>query len=142
MREVSAAEETTPEEPAERRREPRARTLARVVPVAQRRSVGDITVALASLGFYGEGIGVLRWRVHSGTPRCEGTRISRPGYSGRGAGGAVCPGGRRGARGPGSLVRDIRAGVRGARRRGPRPAVVASERRRAAGGVVGRRGGG
>jgi hypothetical protein len=36
MREVSAAEETTPEEPAERRREPSARTLERVVPIAQR----------------------------------------------------------------------------------------------------------
>ena len=36
MREVSAAEETTPEEPVERRREPSARTLERVVPIAQR----------------------------------------------------------------------------------------------------------
>ena len=45
MREVSA-EETAPDEPTERRREYSARTLERVVPIAQRRSVGDITVAL------------------------------------------------------------------------------------------------
>jgi hypothetical protein len=65
MREISA-EEAAPDEPAERSREPSARTLERVVPIAQRRSVGDITVALASLEFYGEGIGVLRWRVSLG----------------------------------------------------------------------------
>lgn len=65
MREVSA-EETVPDEPAECRRSPSAQTLERVVPIAQRRSAGDITVALASLEFYGEGIGVLRWRVSLG----------------------------------------------------------------------------
>jgi hypothetical protein len=65
MREVSA-EETAPDELAERRRETSARTLERVVPIAQRWSVGNITVALASLEFYGEGIGVLRWRVSLG----------------------------------------------------------------------------
>jgi len=65
MREV-LAEEEVPEPPPERRREPSARTLERVVPVAQRRSVGDITVALASLELYGEGLGVLRWRVSLG----------------------------------------------------------------------------
>lgn len=58
------AEETAP--PVEDRRNPSARTLERVVPIAQRRSVGDVTVALASLEFYGEGIGVLRWRVSFG----------------------------------------------------------------------------
>jgi hypothetical protein len=65
MREVSA-EDTVPDEPAERRREPSARTLERVVPIAQRRTVGDITVALPSLELFGEGLGILRWRVSLG----------------------------------------------------------------------------
>ena len=65
MREVST-EETSPEVPIERRREPSARTLERVVPIAQRRTVGNITVALASLELHGEGLGVLRWRISLG----------------------------------------------------------------------------
>ena len=65
LREVPAAE-TEPEPPAERHREPSARTLERVVPVAQKRTVGDTTVALTSLEMYGEGLGVLRWQVSFG----------------------------------------------------------------------------
>jgi hypothetical protein len=45
------------------RDEPSARSLERVVPIAQRRTVGEITVALASLELFGEGLGVLRYRV-------------------------------------------------------------------------------
>ncbi len=52
--------------PPEHRREPSARTLERVVPVAQKRTVGDVTVALTSLEMYGRGTGVLRWRVSMG----------------------------------------------------------------------------
>ncbi|MDP9487236.1 MAG: hypothetical protein M3Q49_15890 [Actinomycetota bacterium] len=65
VREVPA-EELAPDPPTEHRRDPTARTLERVVPIAQRRSVGDITVALASLELFGEGLGVLRWRVSLG----------------------------------------------------------------------------
>lgn len=50
----------------ERRSEPSARALKRVVPVAQKRTVGDFTVALTSLVLYGEGTGVLQWRVSMG----------------------------------------------------------------------------
>lgn len=59
-------EEEAPEPPAERRRGPSARTLEHVVPIAQRRVVGDVTVALTSLELYGEGVGALRWRVSLG----------------------------------------------------------------------------
>ncbi len=50
-------------EASERLREPSAQTLERVVPVAQRQTVGGVTVAIASLELYGEGLGVLRWQV-------------------------------------------------------------------------------
>ena len=40
-----------------------ARNLERVVPVAQKLTVGEITVAIASLELYGEGLGVLRWQI-------------------------------------------------------------------------------
>lgn len=43
-----------------------ARTLERVVPVAQKSSVGGITVVISSLEIYEGGIGVLRWQVHFG----------------------------------------------------------------------------
>ena len=65
MREVPAEEEI-PDPPPERRREATAHTLERVVPVAQRQTVGGITVALASLELHGEGLGVLQWRVSLG----------------------------------------------------------------------------
>lgn len=57
------AAETAPEPRADERREASARTLERAVPVAQRRTVGGITVAIASLELYGEGLGMLRWQV-------------------------------------------------------------------------------
>lgn len=60
------AEEEAPEIPVERRREPSARNLERVVPIAQKRAVGDVTVALTSLELYGERVGALRWRVSLG----------------------------------------------------------------------------
>jgi hypothetical protein len=59
--------EATPEEsapePPERRRRASARNLDRVVPIAQRRTVGEVVVALASLELFGEGVGVLRYRI-------------------------------------------------------------------------------
>jgi hypothetical protein len=64
--------EAGPRPPVERRREPSARTLERVVPVAQGRSVGDVTVALTSLELYGAGVGVLRWRVSLGEEALRG----------------------------------------------------------------------
>ena len=58
-----ASEEDVAPEPLPERREPSARTLERVVPVAQRVTVDGVTVAIASLELYGEGLGVLRWQV-------------------------------------------------------------------------------
>lgn len=60
------AEEEGPEMSVERRRGPSARNLERVVPIAQKRVIGDVTVALTSLELYGEGVGALRWRVSLG----------------------------------------------------------------------------
>jgi hypothetical protein len=40
--------------------------LRRVVPVAQRQADGDVAVAIVSLELYGDGLGVLRWRVSFG----------------------------------------------------------------------------
>jgi hypothetical protein len=59
-----ASEEDVAPEPLPQRREPSARTLERVVvPVAQRVTVNGITVAIASLELYGEGLGMLRWQI-------------------------------------------------------------------------------
>lgn len=60
----AAPEEVVPEPPVER---PRASAwnLERVVPVAQKQAVGGITVALASLELFGEGVGVLRYLISS-----------------------------------------------------------------------------
>jgi hypothetical protein len=58
----ATAEEVAPATPVERRRVS-ARNLERVVPIGQRRTVGDITVALASLELFREGVGVLRYLV-------------------------------------------------------------------------------
>lgn len=57
LRDSSAEEGAS--EPPESRREPSARTLERVVPVGEKLSVGDVTVALTSLELYGAGLGVL-----------------------------------------------------------------------------------
>jgi hypothetical protein len=57
---VATADEA--ESPAERERAA-ARNLDRVVPIAQRQTVGEVTVALASLELFGEGLGVLRYRI-------------------------------------------------------------------------------
>ena len=54
--------EVAPELLVERRRDS-ARNLQRVAPIAQRRTVGGITVALTSLELFGEGVGVLRYRI-------------------------------------------------------------------------------
>ena len=59
------ADEGAPE-PARGRQEPSARTLERAVPVGQKRSVGDVTVALTALELHGEGLGVLRWLISLG----------------------------------------------------------------------------
>jgi hypothetical protein len=58
----ATAEELAPERPVGRR-ETSARNLDRVVPVAQRQTVGEITVAITSLELFGEGVGVLRYRI-------------------------------------------------------------------------------
>ena len=58
----ATAEEVAPEPPVERRRAS-ARNLDRVVPIGQRLTVGEIAVALTSLELFGEGLGVLRYRI-------------------------------------------------------------------------------
>jgi hypothetical protein len=58
----ATAEEVAPEPPVERRRAS-ARNLDRVVPIGQRRTVGEVTLALTSLELFGEGVGVLRYRI-------------------------------------------------------------------------------
>jgi hypothetical protein len=60
-REVSTGE-IEPEPYVEHRRVS-ARNLDRVVPIAQRPTVGEVTLALTSLELFGEGVGVLRYRV-------------------------------------------------------------------------------
>ena len=59
--------EATPEEVApelsEQRRHASARDLDRVVPIGQRQTVGEVVVALTSLELFGEGLGVLRYRI-------------------------------------------------------------------------------
>jgi hypothetical protein len=55
-------EEIEPEPSVERRRAS-ARNLDCVVPIGQRRTVGEVTVALTSLELFGEGVGVLRYRI-------------------------------------------------------------------------------
>lgn len=66
-REFYELREVSPEEveigPPTEHREPSARTLERVVPIAQRRTVGEITVALVSLELHGDGLGVLRYLI-------------------------------------------------------------------------------
>ena len=57
-----APEEVAPELPVERRRDS-AKNLQSVVPIAQRRTVGGIAVALTSLELFEEGVGVLRYRI-------------------------------------------------------------------------------
>lgn len=60
---IPPEEAAVPEPPVERRRSPSARTLERVVPIAQKQTVGEITLALVSLEIHGEGLGVLRYLV-------------------------------------------------------------------------------
>jgi hypothetical protein len=60
-REVSPGE-IEPEPPVERPRTS-ARNLERVVPIAQRQAVDEVTLALTSLELFGEGVGVLRYRI-------------------------------------------------------------------------------
>jgi hypothetical protein len=57
--------EASPEEiePYVERRRASARNLERVVPIGQRRAVDEVTVALTSLELFGEGVGVLRYRI-------------------------------------------------------------------------------
>jgi hypothetical protein len=56
-----AAEEVVPEPP--QGHQPSARSLERVVPIGQRRTLGEVTVALASLELFGEELGILRYRI-------------------------------------------------------------------------------
>jgi hypothetical protein len=70
LREVTP-EEVLPEPPEQYRRAS-ARDLARVVPIGQRQTVGEITIALTSLELFGEGLGVLRYRISYGEGMFEG----------------------------------------------------------------------
>jgi hypothetical protein len=54
------AEDVVPEP---RGRQPSARILERVVPIAQRETVGEVTVALTSLELFGKRLGILRYRI-------------------------------------------------------------------------------
>lgn len=65
-------EDAVPEPPVERRRNPSARTLERVVPIAQKQTVGEITVALTALEIHGEGLGVLRYLISYAEAMFEG----------------------------------------------------------------------
>jgi hypothetical protein len=68
----TTAEEGAPEPPVERRRTS-ARNLERVVPIGQRRAVGEVTLALTSLELFGEGVGVLRYRISYEAGMFEGS---------------------------------------------------------------------
>ncbi len=75
-------------------RTPAARTLERVVPVAQKQAIGGVTVALASLELYGEGLGVLQWRVsfdESSAQYGENFGIPEPWFEIRDIGGRELP---------------------------------------------------
>lgn len=63
--------EPVPELPPEQRRNASARTLEGVIPVSQRRTVGGVTVSIASLELHGGGTGVLRWRASLGERALE-----------------------------------------------------------------------
>lgn len=58
----ATVEEVAPEPPVEHRRAS-ARNLHRMVPVAQRQTVGESMVAITSLELFGEGVGILRYRI-------------------------------------------------------------------------------
>jgi hypothetical protein len=58
----ASPEEIEPEPYVECRRAS-ARNLDRVVPIAQRQTVGEVTIALTSLELFGGGVGVLRYRI-------------------------------------------------------------------------------
>ncbi len=65
-------EEIEPEPSVERRRVS-ARNLDRVVPIGQRRTIGEVTVALTSLELFGEGVGVLRYHISYEAGMFEGS---------------------------------------------------------------------
>ena len=69
----ATVQEVAPEPPVERRRAS-ARNLQRVAPLAQRRPVGAVLVALCSLELFGEGVGVLRYRISYEAGMFEGSR--------------------------------------------------------------------
>lgn len=64
-----SSQETTPDEEEDETemtseyREPSARTLERVVPIAQRQTIEGITVSLVSLELHGDGLGMLRYLI-------------------------------------------------------------------------------
>lgn len=94
LREVSA-QEVAPEPPVERRRAS-ARNLDRVLPIGQRLSVGEVVVALTSLELFGEGLGVLRYRI-SYAEGLFGADIPMPEFVVRDGSGRVLPWSPRGA---------------------------------------------
>ena len=78
-----ASEEDVAPEPLPERREPSARTLERVVPVAQRVTVDGVTFAIASLELYGEASGCSGGRSPSWRKRCAGLPTSGSVYPSR-----------------------------------------------------------
>jgi hypothetical protein len=86
-----APEEIEPEPYVERRRAS-ARNLDRVVPIGQRRTVGEVTVALTSLELFEEGVGVLRYRISYEAGMFEGGYgIPEPEFVVRDESGRVLP---------------------------------------------------
>jgi hypothetical protein len=84
-------EEIEPEPSVERRRSS-ARNLDRVVPIGQRRTVGEVTVALTSLELFEEGVGVLRYRISYEAGMFEGGYgIPEPEFVVRDESGRVLP---------------------------------------------------
>jgi hypothetical protein len=61
--ETTSDEEEDETELYSERREPSARTMERVVPIAQRQTVRENTVSLSSLELHGDGLGVLRYLI-------------------------------------------------------------------------------
>jgi hypothetical protein len=98
--------------------QPSARRLERVVSIAQRQTVGEVTVALASLELFGKGLGVLRYRISCGEVTFEGSYgIPDPSWSSGMSSTANFPG-HRGALAPATAKQPARWRFESCRRRG------------------------
>jgi hypothetical protein len=105
--------EATPEEaapePPEQRRHASARNLERVVPIGQRQTVGEITVALTSLEIFGGDVGILRYLVsYEGLMFESGYGVPEPEFVIRNELGNVLPWSPRGGGGsPGETAGEV-----------------------------------